>query len=52
MYVAKIAEYVVPVCLIFCHLHVLPKASVNDLDSSPNGKFLKAKLTVQIVPVL
>ena len=36
-----ITENVLPVCIILCDL--LPKASVNDLDSSLNGKFLKVK---------
>ena len=38
----KITENVLSVCMILCNL--LPKASVNDLDSSPKEKFLKVKM--------
>ena len=36
-----IAENALPICMILCDL--LPKVSVNDLDSSLNGTFIKAK---------
>ena len=39
--VVKIAENVLPICMILCDL--LPEAFVSDLDSSINDKFLKAK---------
>ena len=39
--VELIVENVLPICMILCD--PLPKASINDLDSSLNGKILKAK---------